>query len=523
MITSGFFNSVVSADGKGDRLYTAEQMSAIFDGLINDGVFASIGDTLVVSATTESNIVSVGTGKCWFNHTWTLNSTPLLIECPSAKDMSASQERIDAIVVEVNASDAVRNNTITYVKGTANTSPTKPDLTTSERINQHALCYIRRKAGVDTITQADIENVVGTDETPFVTGIVQVTSLDKLLGQWQQELDDFIAAGGVKLDNFITAEENDYTKWWSDMQVLMKNVADELTTWTAAEKSKIMSWFNEVKGQLGEDPAFNLQNQIDADEVERILMNGLPDGTKTISEDGTVIKTIDSNGRALVKTFTNNFLTITSVLTDREIKEYLPYPYVAFNGTTTATRYGVTFTDNGDGTVTANGTATGVIWFILPGNDFTLPQDTYVLSGCPVGGSEETYYFGASLYNNDTIVSGSAANDIGAGATLDTTDKTYTSVRIFICIKTGTTVTNLRFNPKVMTYGSELGRLVKKISADGKTIETTLTNNSEVIPNLVEIERAVDAIIANENTYISGGTGGSDGSDDSDIPPVEID
>lgn len=504
MITSGFFNSVVSADGKGDRLYTAEQMSAIFDGLINDGIFASIGDTLVVNATTELNTVSVGTGKCWFNHTWTLNNAAFLLECPTAKDMSTSQERIDAIVVEVDATDAVRNNSIICIKGTASTSPVKPSLIKSERKNQHALCYIRRKAGNDIISQANIENVVGTDETPFVTGIVQVTSLDKLLGQWTDQLDQYMAAGESKIDNFIDTEKNDFNTWYADMKQLMGDVTVELNDWTVAEKNKIITWFDDIKGQLSADPALNLQMQIDADEVERILMDGLPDGTKTFSEDGMVIVSEDTKGRVLTKTFTDNFLTITSVLKSEISKNYLPYPYAAFNGATTVTKDGVTFTNNGDGTVTANGTATGIIWFILPGIDFTLPKALYSLSGCPVGGSKETYYFGASLYNGNTIVTDSTANDVGYGATLDTTDKTYTSARVFISIQAGTTVNNVKFNPKVMAKGAELGKMIKKISANGKTIETTLKNYSDTIPNLVEIERGLDTIIATENTYIGG-------------------
>ena len=91
-VTCGFFNSVV-VDNKSDRLYNAEQMSAIFDGLINDGVFAGIGDKLVVS-TSSGNTVSVGTGKCWFNHTWTLNDAPLLID---QLEDSVAQEEIDKL------------------------------------------------------------------------------------------------------------------------------------------------------------------------------------------------------------------------------------------------------------------------------------------------------------------------------------------------------------------------------------------------------------------------------------------
>ena len=499
-VSCGFFNSVV-AEGEPDRLYNAEQMSSIFDGLVNDGVFASIGDTLVVTAS-SGNVVQVGTGKCWFNHTWTLNDAPLLIDCG---DADTNMTRIDAIVVEVNNNDDTRDNFIKVIHGTASTyNPTKPILAKGERLNQHALCYITRKAGSTGITQSNIENAVGTDETPFVTGIVQVTSLDTLLGQWTDQLNRYIAAGKVKIDNFIAGEETEYESWYAEMKQLMADVAVELNVWTTTEKNTIMTWFDNIKGQLSEDQAVNLQGQINADEVERILMDGFPDGTKTFSEDGTVIKSVDSQGRVLTKTFTDNFLTITSVLKDREDAEYLAYPYSGVGRGKTVTQSGITFTDNGDRTISINGTATSDLYFIISESTFTLEPYAYSLSGCPAGGSVETYYFGADLYNGDTYVGNSTEKDVGYGATLDLADKTYTKVNAFISIKSGVTVSNVTFNPSIMAVGSELGRLVKKFSEDGKTITSTITNNYDVIPNLAEIENAVDAIIANEDSYIGG-------------------
>jgi hypothetical protein len=50
----------------------------------------------------------------------------------------------------------------------------------------------------------------------------------------------------------------------------------------------------------------------DYDEIDRILTAGLTDGYKHFSDDST----IDSQGRTLVKTFSNDFLTCTTVLTD---------------------------------------------------------------------------------------------------------------------------------------------------------------------------------------------------------------
>lgn len=52
----------------------------------------------------------------------------------------------------------------------------------------------------------------------------------------------------------------------------------------------------------------------DIDEIDRILTAGLTDGYKHFSDDGTIISTTDSEGRILTKTFSNDFLTCTTVL-----------------------------------------------------------------------------------------------------------------------------------------------------------------------------------------------------------------
>ena len=55
-VTYGFYNSL-----NGDRKYNAEQVSSLFDGLIIDGVFASVGMAFAVKATTGIT-VNVGIG-----------------------------------------------------------------------------------------------------------------------------------------------------------------------------------------------------------------------------------------------------------------------------------------------------------------------------------------------------------------------------------------------------------------------------------------------------------------------------
>jgi hypothetical protein len=304
-VSSGFFNSL-----NGDRKYNTAQMSAIFDGLIIDGVFASIGTAFAVKAA-GGLTVNVGIGKAWFDHTWTVNDSILPMTAPEAEVLL---DRIDAVVLEVNGMESVRENTIKFVKGNPSSAPSRPTLTNEGNVHQYPLCYIYRKYGTAVINQADITPMVGTESTPFVTGILQTVSLDELLGKWQDELDRFTDARSQEVDDWIAQEESDFTTWFDKMKADLQQEQTVLDQWIASEQADFLSWYNQMKDQLSGDVAGNLQLEIDKEEVKRILLVGFEDGTKEFSDDGTVITSTASDGRTLTKTFSDGFLTMTNVL-----------------------------------------------------------------------------------------------------------------------------------------------------------------------------------------------------------------
>lgn len=304
-VSSGFFNSL-----NGDRKYNAAQMSAIFDGLIIDGVFASIGTAFAVKAA-GGLTVNVGIGKAWFDHTWTVNDSILPMTAPEAEVLL---DRIDAVVLEVNGTESVRENTIKFVKGNPSSAPSRPTLTNEGNVHQYPLCYIYRKYGTAVINQADITPMVGTESTPFVTGILQTISLDELLGKWQDELDRFTDARSKEVDDWIAQEESDFTAWFNKMKADLQQEQTVLDQWIASEQADFLAWYNQMKDQLSGDVAGNLQLEIDKEEVKRILRVGFEDGTKEFSDDGTVITSTASDGRTLTKTFSDGFLTMTNVL-----------------------------------------------------------------------------------------------------------------------------------------------------------------------------------------------------------------
>ena len=194
--TCGFFNSQ-----NGDRKYNAEQMASIFDGLIKDGVYDTVGDIFAVTPGTGMQVL-VGSGRAWFDHTWNNNDAqyPLAI---TAADVSLP--RYDAVVLETNHSDTVRTNRLRVLTGTPASNPAKPTMASSANVKQHPLAYIRVTAGATAITQSMIQVVVGTSECPFVTGIIETAQIDALFQQWNGEFNEWFENLKAQLSDNVVA------------------------------------------------------------------------------------------------------------------------------------------------------------------------------------------------------------------------------------------------------------------------------------------------------------------------------
>ena len=179
MVTSGFYDSL-----NHDRRYSSIQFGSIFDGVIQDGVFQHVGSRLMVSQN-SGMMISVGTGRAWVNHTWTYNDSILPLTVPQSEVIL---DRVDAVVLEVDAREEGRINAIKIVKGTPTSKNAKPPAMLKEKNRwQYPLAYIKVAAGVTSIRTADITNKVGTSDCPFVTAPLDKMSIDDLVKQWADQ------------------------------------------------------------------------------------------------------------------------------------------------------------------------------------------------------------------------------------------------------------------------------------------------------------------------------------------------
>lgn len=126
-------------------------------------------------------------------------------------------------------------------------------------------------------------------------------------------------------------------------------------------------------------------------------------------------------------------------------KNLIPYPYAS----TTQTINGITFTDNGDGTITVDGTATSNVLYPISTTSASTIYATngkYYLSGCPSGGGGSTYLLSCDVYNGTTTMVNNFY-DAGNGRTVDLNPYTFTSISVTLCVREGVTVNSLTFRP----------------------------------------------------------------------------
>lgn len=160
-------------------------------------------------------------------------------------------------------------------------------------------------------------------------------------------------------------------------------------------------------------------------------------------------------------TFTCNFTNITQgsiswkdmmLVEGSTAGDYEPYSYNLLDKwkyPASTTTNGVTFTNNGDGSVTANGTATDLSYFFLMYVNF-LANNIYLLKGCPPGGNAGTAFMldtGAGI-----------GNDVGDG-TIGKTEQSLAGLHyVSIYIRKGYTANNLTFYPQLynltLMYGA---------------------------------------------------------------------
>lgn len=231
-ISSGFFNSV-----NHDRLYNSEQISSIFDGVINDGVYEHVGSAFSVTPNADLNdSVIVGVGRAWFDHTWIFNDSAYSI---TLNPPNLVAPRYDALVFDIDRRDSVRKNTIMVVEGTPSGDPEYPTMIKEELHKQYPFAYVLLKPGDSKIISSEnITYNVGSLDCPLVTGPLEVINDENFFKQMN-----------ASFNSFKDELDEEFTVWFDGIKELiddlnlgninLTNSVDNVTIEYPAETKKL--------------------------------------------------------------------------------------------------------------------------------------------------------------------------------------------------------------------------------------------------------------------------------------------
>jgi len=224
----------------GDRAYDDSDYTQFFANLFTNGVSLTTADGLKVKENPTGGMrVQVAAGAAMLGGRSYFNSTSLALSVSVA---SSTQDRMDSIVIRMDKG----TREIKVIVKTGDTSVTR----TSDIYElQLATIKIPRNVSAitaDLITDKRADTTVCGYSSPFEK--VNVSGLEE-----QYE---------ALLQNIIT-EMNQYSdekkeKLETDIQAIIDKGNAQLTQQTVS----FQGWFETIKGQLGEDAAGNLQNQI---------------------------------------------------------------------------------------------------------------------------------------------------------------------------------------------------------------------------------------------------------------------
>lgn len=272
------FDSHVTFESDGtpvyDRAITSAPLRKLIAKLLTDGVLPNPSTNLQVEEGNGMNVVvNPGFAICAGGLKLEENQRTLAIQAADS-----NYDRIDTVVLRWNDNDSERICDLYIVEGIPAASPLRPKLTRTESIWELGLADLFVNKNSSAISN---QRITDTRYETARCGIISAIS-------------EF------------------------DTTTLYQQVQADLAGFKASEQADFITWFNDIKGQLSEDAAGNLQKQIGTleslkTEVKTNLVNALnwvvdkmsgviaKLGSADISKigDGTVTGAIVNNKEAI--------------------------------------------------------------------------------------------------------------------------------------------------------------------------------------------------------------------------------
>lgn len=258
------------------------------------------------------------------------------------------------------------------------------------------------------------------DKSKFVPAEIGVTTDTKKA---------FMAFGSNQVKEMMFREDSEIEELLGEVREISDKAVEAVESAEATAKKSIQDFTDQMKATIPEDYTETVKK---VDILERTKASAI---YKTASGESLQIEDSADAPLAGLKVYGKSRQVKT---TGAQLAE-LPSKGATING--------VTFTINSDGTIIANGTATGLAVFRVPVPSHPSTGE-FCLSGCPTGGSFESYRL--DLRNGSSSV---LTIDNGSGAHIKISD---TVAYIGVRIAAGYTANNVVFHPMLNSGSTAL-------------------------------------------------------------------
>ena len=269
-----------------DRASSSAQLRGLIKSMITNGVNMTESTNLQVIANGTNNTLTVKAGYVIIEGAIKHFENDVTVTLPTA---DVNNSRIDTVVARLNLNESVRDIVIDVVSGTASATPTEPTLTRTSNYYEVGLANILVGVGTTVISQSEV-----TDTRLLNSRCGLATSIGKI-----------------------------------DTETLFTQLTTDFN-----------AWFDNIKGQLSEDAAGNLQLQINAinDELDTTLVE-VEEKVNNITNN-LITVTVTSNQEGLQVTFTKDDFSSTKTITDGTATFNLPKcgTYVVSNNLNSKTK-----------------------------------------------------------------------------------------------------------------------------------------------------------------------------------------
>lgn len=217
----GFFDSIDK-----DRLYSADEMNRPYKRIISNGVFATQLGTpstdLQVNAYGNNMSIMVSPGEGLFADKWFQNPAVLAIVVPTNTSIVP---RVDSVIAQVDKRLVGRIGNLIYRTGTPSSSPVAPAINTTDNVIEYRIANVRVEPGAIKITQANITDLRGSAECPWITSLINQVDTSELFNQWVVAYNNYYADSTEDFTNWSAEKKAEFEQW-------LENLTDQLTVAT---------------------------------------------------------------------------------------------------------------------------------------------------------------------------------------------------------------------------------------------------------------------------------------------------